>query len=59
MLRHRNVLGYLGVSRRVDGASADDVLVSWVPPWHDLGLIRFVVASVYYGTACHNSCRPR
>jgi fatty-acyl-CoA synthase len=53
MLRHRNVLGYLGVSRRVDGASADDVLVAWVPPWHDLGLVRFVVASVYYGSVCH------
>ena len=30
-----------------------DVLVSWVPPWHDLGLLRFVLGPVYFGTPCH------
>jgi fatty-acyl-CoA synthase len=53
MLPHRNLLGYLDNSRSVDDTTEDDVLVSWVPPWHDLGLVQFVVAAVYYGTVCH------
>ena len=28
-------------------------MVSWVPPWHDLGLVRFMIGSVYNGAACH------
>jgi acyl-CoA synthetase (AMP-forming)/AMP-acid ligase II len=27
--------------------------VSWVPPWHDLGLVRFVLGPVYFGAPCH------
>jgi acyl-CoA synthetase (AMP-forming)/AMP-acid ligase II len=30
-----------------------DVLVSWVPPWHDLGLVHFIVGPVYFGVSCH------
>jgi fatty-acyl-CoA synthase len=33
--------------------SPGDVFVQWVPPWHDLGLIRFVVAGAYMGAQCH------
>jgi acyl-CoA synthetase (AMP-forming)/AMP-acid ligase II len=29
------------------------VLVSWVPPWHDLGLVRFILGPVYCGAPCH------
>jgi fatty-acyl-CoA synthase len=53
MILHRNVLGYL---RSTDGdrhVDRDDVMVAWVPPWHDLGLVRFVIGSVFYGAACH------
>jgi acyl-CoA synthetase (AMP-forming)/AMP-acid ligase II len=53
MLTHRNILGYLEQTLGVDANTEDDVLVSWVPPWHDLGLIRFVVAAVFYGSVCH------
>jgi fatty-acyl-CoA synthase len=53
MISHGNVVGYLRQSRSLDNTSEDDILVAWVPPWHDLGLIRFVVAAVYYGAACH------
>jgi acyl-CoA synthetase (AMP-forming)/AMP-acid ligase II len=27
--------------------------VSWVPPWHDLGLIRFILTAPYVGAQCH------
>jgi acyl-CoA synthetase (AMP-forming)/AMP-acid ligase II len=30
-----------------------DVTVSWVPPWHDLGLVRFIIGSPYVGAECH------
>ncbi|HEX5761488.1 MAG TPA: AMP-binding protein, partial [Thermoanaerobaculia bacterium] len=30
-----------------------DVLVGWVPPWHDLGLLRFVLGPVWFGAPCH------
>lgn len=53
MIRHRNVLAVL---RNYVGAyhvNTSDVLVSWVPPWHDLGLVRFIIGSVYNGAACH------
>jgi acyl-CoA synthetase (AMP-forming)/AMP-acid ligase II len=50
-VRHRNVLAFL------DAASAhirrDDILIAWVPPWHDLGLVRFLLGAVYYGASCH------
>lgn len=53
MIRHRNVL--LSVAGAVEslGYGPKDVLVSWVPPWHDLGLIRFMIGSVYFGAPCH------
>jgi fatty-acyl-CoA synthase len=34
-------------------AGPDDVLVGWVPPWHDLGLLRFVLAPVHFGAPCY------
>jgi fatty-acyl-CoA synthase len=53
MIRHRNVLAWLSASHGVGEISRGDVLVAWVPPWHDLGLVRFVIGAVYYGAACH------
>jgi acyl-CoA synthetase (AMP-forming)/AMP-acid ligase II len=53
MIRHRNVLACLW-SNAADGhILREDVLVNWVPPWHDLGLVRFVIAAVYFGSPCH------
>ncbi len=53
MIRHRSLL--LAVSSVVQdlGFGPDSVLVSWVPPWHDLGLVRFMIGSVYFGAPCH------
>jgi fatty-acyl-CoA synthase len=53
VLLHRQVLAYLAASRIGESLGRDDVLVSWVPPWHDLGLLRFVVSPVFLGSACH------
>ena len=53
MLRHRNVLAYLRADRHVGHAARDDVYVSWVPPWHDLGLVRFLIGAVDAGAQCH------
>jgi fatty-acyl-CoA synthase len=52
MVRHRNVLAYLrGLGKEL--VSPGDVMVQWVPAWHDLGLVRFVVAAAYMGAPCH------
>jgi fatty-acyl-CoA synthase len=53
MILHRNVLTYLKTSPSDQRLGADDVFVSWAPPWHDLGLVRFIIAPVYHGASCH------
>jgi acyl-CoA synthetase (AMP-forming)/AMP-acid ligase II len=53
VILHRNVLAYLRNARKGDLLGPDDVFVSWVPPWHDLGLVAFVISSVYHGAGCH------
>ena len=53
MLRHRNVLACLWANAEDGHIRRDDILVNWVPPWHDLGLVRFVIAAVYFGSPCY------
>ena len=53
MILHRNAIAYLRTCRSAQVIGGSDVLVSWVPPWHDLGLVRFVIATVYHGASCH------
>jgi fatty-acyl-CoA synthase len=58
VIRHRNVLTCLHQSEGLvhGGLVRDerkDVFVAWVPPWHDLGLVRFVIGTVYHGLSCH------
>lgn len=53
VILQRNVLASLdSIQERID-PSAGDVLAGWVPPWHDLGLLRFVIAPVAFGLPCH------
>jgi acyl-CoA synthetase (AMP-forming)/AMP-acid ligase II len=49
MISQRNVLAFLQATR---GITADDVFVCWIPPWHDLGLMRFVIGPIYHRTPC-------
>ena len=53
MVTQRNVLAYQAASHAAYGISSADVLVSWVPPWHDLGLVHYVVRPVYSAIPCH------
>jgi fatty-acyl-CoA synthase len=53
MVRHRNVLACMWANEADGHILRDDILVNWVPPWHDLGLVRFVIACVYFGAECH------
>lgn len=53
MVLQRNVLASLRASVEHLGLGPADVLVSWVPPWHDLGLMRFILGPVFYGAPCH------
>lgn len=53
MIRHRNILAVLAASAEALSINDADILVSWVPPWHDLGLVRFVIGTVYAGATCH------
>jgi fatty-acyl-CoA synthase len=53
MIRHRNVIACLASGVEALQFGPSDVLVAWVPPWHDLGLVRFVVGTVYFGARTH------
>jgi acyl-CoA synthetase (AMP-forming)/AMP-acid ligase II len=53
MIRHRNIMAVLSASAEAMGICESDVLVSWVPPWHDLGLVRFIIGTVHAGATCH------
>ena len=53
MIRHRNLEASLRSGAEGVDFGPHDVFVAWVPPWHDLGLVRFVIGSVYYGAPCH------
>jgi fatty-acyl-CoA synthase len=50
---HRNAIASLRVSRDWLGLGPGDVFAGWVPPWHDLGLVRFILGPVYFGAPCH------
>jgi acyl-CoA synthetase (AMP-forming)/AMP-acid ligase II len=53
IILHRNVIASLdSISERID-PGPNDVLVGWVPPRHDLGLLRFLIAPVSFGVPCH------
>jgi acyl-CoA synthetase (AMP-forming)/AMP-acid ligase II len=53
MVLQRNVMASLQASRELIDPGPQDVLVGWVPPWHDLGLLRFILAPVCFGRPCH------
>jgi acyl-CoA synthetase (AMP-forming)/AMP-acid ligase II len=53
MIRHRNAIASLASSQAHLDLDTRDVFVGWVPPWHDLGLLRFVFGPVFIGAPCH------
>lgn len=53
MIRHRSLTASLAASRVRLEITSTDVLASWVPLHHDLGLVRFVFLPVFLGLPCH------
>lgn len=53
MVLQRNVAAMQAITMEALRITRDDILVSWVPPWHDLGLVRFILTPPFAGTACH------
>lgn len=49
VLSHGNLLANIRAMGEVMGASSDDVLVSWLPLYHDMGLIGVWLGSLYFG----------
>lgn len=49
MLTHRNMLANLRTMGSAIRVSADDVFVSWLPLYHDMGLIGACLGTLYYG----------
>ncbi|MDP2111847.1 MAG: AMP-binding protein [Thiobacillus sp.] len=49
VLSHANLLANLDAMARASGVSAKDVFVSWLPLYHDMGLIGACMGSLYVG----------
>lgn len=49
MLRHRNVMAAMANALEYLEPVTSDIFVGWLPLYHDLGLIRFVMESMYFG----------
>ncbi|HEX9671226.1 MAG TPA: AMP-binding protein [Thermoanaerobaculia bacterium] len=53
VITQRNALASLCAARDCFDFGPGDIFVGWVPPWHDLGLLRFVLGPVVFGAPCH------
>ncbi|MFA4929030.1 MAG: AMP-binding protein [Patulibacter sp.] len=53
MVRHRNIRAFLDANHEIGNLRPRDTVVAWVPPWHDLGLVWFVLGVVRHGASCH------
>ncbi|OGA60859.1 MAG: hypothetical protein A3G81_24085 [Betaproteobacteria bacterium RIFCSPLOWO2_12_FULL_65_14] len=49
VLTHANILANIRAMGEAVAASAEDVFVSWLPLYHDMGLIGAWLGSLYYG----------
>jgi acyl-CoA synthetase (AMP-forming)/AMP-acid ligase II len=52
MLTHGNLLANLAVIKDAFQLTAHDVGVSWLPPYHDMGLIGGILQPIYAGLPC-------
>ncbi|SFR53672.1 acyl carrier protein [Marinobacter daqiaonensis] len=48
-LRHANLFANMGAGNEVLKVDQDDVFVSWLPLYHDMGLIGTCLSSLWYG----------
>lgn len=49
VIRHKNLMAHLNVTADFLGIKEKDILVAWLPLYHDLGLVQFVFAPLYSG----------
>lgn len=49
---HRMLLANVVIAQGMMGAGSTDVGVSWLPPYHDFGLIAGIAGSLYAGSHC-------
>jgi acyl-CoA synthetase (AMP-forming)/AMP-acid ligase II len=52
MVSHANLLANLAMIARAFGGTQSSTCVSWVPLYHDMGLIMNALHSLYVGSAC-------
>lgn len=52
VLRHKNIVSNQELIRKLINSTCDDVAVGWVPLYHDLGLIGFLLHPLYLGAHC-------
>jgi acyl-CoA synthetase (AMP-forming)/AMP-acid ligase II len=53
MVTHENLVWNSVMSREQYGVRADDVCLSWLPLYHDMGLIGSLLQSVFAGATCY------
>jgi acyl-CoA synthetase (AMP-forming)/AMP-acid ligase II len=53
MVTHGNLLHNVALMKKAYGHSERSIFVSWVPLYHDLGLIGHVIQTVYLGVPCY------
>lgn len=52
MISHQNLMVNAKYGQAALGAKCADVGVSWLPPYHDFGLIAGIIGSIYVGSHC-------
>ena len=52
MISHENTIANLKFGKYYNGFNKESKIVGWVPLYHDLGLIAYVLGTVYYGLTC-------
>lgn len=52
MLSHQNLLHNSELIRRGFGTTSKDIVLSWLPPYHDMGLIGCILQPIYVGGSC-------
>lgn len=53
MISHANILHNLEQLRKAENCAGDEVFISWLPPYHDMGLIQGILVPLYTGAQAH------
>lgn len=53
MLDHANLMGHLAALQQAGGYDSNSVTVTWMPYFHDYGLVEGMLLPLYNGTPCY------